>query len=301
MSSLVKNTQSQSSISRSEAIKLVQETAEEVLKNLAHGKDSSMAKMECEILLTNVKGVELPENKGKIVEIDFGRKLYEAVQRMIECGGEELKIVTETNFPLSAYLRKRRVLITELEDQIEHYETVVLDSAEKPDREVFEMRAEVEKTRRTESLQGKLDANEIDADEFEASKKIMVQEIKLAWREDYLNKLDEYEASAKSIKESLKAKKDFEKTQKKEVVLEILLQGLNNAMSLIVNRIKSHVAQVPTVKVVLQGIIEIETTSEVLSNPLDENILSGIVQILFQTYHKTSFVNFNNELMDING
>ena len=70
---------------------------------------------------------------------------------------------------------------------------------------------------------------------------------------------------------------DFEKTQKKKVVLEILLQGLNNAISLIVNRIKSHVAQVPTVKVVLQGIIEIETTSEVLSNPLDENILSGKV------------------------
>ena len=48
------------------------------------------------------------------------------------------------------------------------------------------MRAEVEKTRRTESLQGKVDTNDIDANEFEASKKIMVQEIKLAWREDYL-------------------------------------------------------------------------------------------------------------------
>jgi hypothetical protein len=162
------------------------------------------------------------------------------------------------------------------------------------------MRASVVEQEKIEEYNKMLQDGNISEDEYKVKISSLSKEIRLHWNKDFLEHLDEYNEYKSLLSKVKKQQKTIANLQKSEIVIEILMQGFSNALTLISNRIKNALVYAPTVKTILQGIVELEYTKEVLSSPYDENNVSGMYQHLFQTFHKANFVSFNNELIDVN-
>ena len=278
----------------------IEQSLEISLTKLGRGKDSSMAKTQCTLLLENIVEVSSIPDSRQMSETEFGRKFFESAQRMIDYGGSELQTIVNLNYNLHEYLRKRREVISNYKEQVEQLEDELQIVVEKPDKEIWAMRADLAEQEKSVELKAEVEVGKITEEECKEQLRAFRAHMKLQWNKEFLSKLDEYNAYVALEVNIKKQKKDIEKTQKAEVVVETLVQGYSNALTLISNRIKNAVSHSATVKTILQGIIELEQTKEVLSSPYEENNVSGMFQHLYETYHKANFVSFNNELIEVN-
>ena len=87
--------------------------------------------------------------------------------------------------------------------------------------------------------------------------------------------------------------------EEKNSVLELMMTNFKNIIAQMINKIKLEVSKYPLVKTVLEGTVQLTSTNEVISNPLNGNTnLTAIIEILKNNFHKRTIVNFTVNLIE---
>lgn len=305
----------------------IHEKVAEALEGLDRGGGKDLAKNSADNLVNNVDKVEVlseTDKKGRLPGEEFGRKIFSALERMIQIAGDEAKMVIITNFNLQEYGNTSKSELSAFEREVERLESEISENeVARPDKEDFLLNAEVEFKRRqvelkvkhaqessvtitpTKSKKGKAKRDDEEpSDEQKRSEDLEIELgelkdiIELHWKEKYLTELNFYQDYQKEAKLLEKKKKTMKSDQEKKLILNIHIQGILSAIGRMITKIKNAVQLNSRLKTILEGIIKIESTGERIHNPLETNNISGIYQALFDNFGKANFVSFTNDFLN---
>ena len=305
------------------------------LEGLDRGGGKELAKNSADNLVSNIDKVEVLSDNDKrtrIPEGEIGRKIFSAMERMVQLAGDEAKLVILTNFNLQEYCNASKNELSLIERDVEKLENEISETeVTKPEKDDFLLMAEVDfKKKETEmraehqnrveaSLRndkkgkrststGKLKVEDsvsgdmeeaADTSRLEVENLVTTQRetIELYYKEKYLEELALYQNYVKNAKVLERKKKQLKSDQEKKLILNIHMQGILSAIGRILTKIKNAVQTSSRIKGILEGIIKIEQTGERIHNSFETNNISGIYQALYDNYGKANFVTFTNDFL----
>ena len=261
----------------------------------------------------------LTDSLEKDTEEDVGRKLFQNSQDMISSvGGNKLfTIIVNNNFNLENSKRdcifRRANIEIDLQKNLKDMEEILIA----PDREIYRLKAKVRINQEAKRIRAELKSSkstnynlrskeESDALEEqgrldeEARKRIekMAEEVNDQADMEFVDEHSDYVEKTKLKNAAVKKIRDAKIEQEREIIFEIILKSYQDAMRKMISKIKESVKRFPRVQNVLKGTAIMITTKEEIPNPLEGNSFPGIMQILFDRYHKKTFVGFTNSLIE---
>lgn len=303
------------------------------LEGLDRGGGKELAKNSADNLVSNIDKVEILSDNDKRIRMpegEIGRKIFSAMERMVQLAGDEAKLVILTNFNLQEYCNASKNELSMIERDVEKLENEISETeVTKPEKDDFLLMAEVDfKKKETEmraehqnrveasprndkkgkrATSGKLKtedggsgASEETEDnklDFEHLVNTQREAIELHYKEKYLEELASYQDYVKKSKALERKKKQLKTDQEKKLILNIHMQGILSAIGRILTKIKNAVQTSSRIKGILEGIIKIEQTGERVHNAFETNNISGIYQALYDNYGKANFVTFTNDFL----
>jgi hypothetical protein len=118
------------------------------------------------------------------------------------------------------------------------------------------------------------------------------------WKRVYMNALKEHKLATKIAKEAQEARDTYFKEQNKAVIIKHIIEGLRTGMNALSNKIKQGVSNYPIIRQKLSCVVTLEKSGIMITNSLENSNVSGMVEILKQTYNKASLVTFNNDFSE---
>ena len=299
---------------------LSKEEIEEQLHLYAGAYNNSNIKVHVDSIPKAIEDVKLlTDSLDKDTEEDVGRKLFQNAQDMISSvGGNNLfTIIVDNNFNLEDSKRdcisRRANIEIDLQENLKDMEEILIS----PDKEIYRLKAKIKinheaKRIRAENETSKSsnynlrskDESEVLTEqnrlEEETRKRIevMAEEVNDEADMEFVNEHSDYVEKTKIKNAAVKKIRDAKIEQEREIIFEIILKSYQDAMRKMISKIKEAVKRFPRVQNVLKGTAIMITTKEEIPNPLEGNSFPGIMQILYDRYHKKTFVGFTNSLIE---
>jgi hypothetical protein len=291
----------------------------ELIESKADGQTSSTIEADFKGRVKNIDGVSL-ETKGgrnrKSDAVQLGRTLFEGVKKMLVFGGVELMSAVELGYRLENLIETVQQRVTETNRELRSLseQELNIDSTESTSESFFKARAGIQLRASLERLQEVLDeererVNKVrDAD----SKTQQLAALERQHNQDVLRAQDEshhqcavaYVAavelqavSAGQMKAIAKDKRRYTDELARETVLLKYVTGINQIKYNIANKVREAANGDGTVREVLRGKIVLPVTKETIFNSFEDCNLSGMYELLHQTYSKASFVGFSHDLL----
>jgi hypothetical protein len=275
------------------------------------GLTASLAKGQAEQLCEAVKGVDLKET-AKLSEEQFGRKLYKNVKSMFRFVlGGVMRAIVENNYPVDRFISRENEVISVLYHQLQELEAeeVTSDMPDKPDRGDYEVEKRVKWAEKLKQ-KGKVRRSRKKADKGESWVDTAGEPSPMSEGEDdqereacyldidkkYFNDLEAYKAECLKVKKKKALTAQYTKETAKVIVLNTIVEGLRTAMGLIISKIKAAVKDHDKVKQKLMSMVVLKSTGVPIPNPLENNNLAGLYEILKLEYAEATLIRFNADL-----
>ena len=111
------------------------------LEGLDRGGGKELAKNSSDNIVSNVDKVEVLSDNDKRAQTsdsEIGRKIFAAMDRMVELAGNEAKMVILTNFNLQEYCNTSKGELSVIEREVEKLESDISDTDQvKPEKDDF--------------------------------------------------------------------------------------------------------------------------------------------------------------------
>jgi hypothetical protein len=274
------------------------------------GLTRELAKGQASSLCEAVKNVELKEAAG-MSEDQCGRKLYKNVNSCFNVVlGSVMRAIVESNFPIDRYIADRNEAIVKIEAYL--YELADdRDVVHKPEVEYYNLKKQVqwaERVKRRSNARTTRAAAKVASkaatvgvsEEEEPAPLSDVEEdretLELGINKEYMAEYAKWQRYEQETKKRVAAKKRADTTLGKFLMLVTLLEGIRSAIGAIASKIKNAVKEHEKVKQKLGCMVNLRSTGESISNPLENGNLSGLFEILKIEYAEATLVRFNSDL-----
>lgn len=276
-------------------------------------------------MVGNIEGVKLGNVKTSKKDVDekiFGLKVCQNVKQMIWYGGREMALIIELNIDLNKLrIEHHNASSVELNvrDELETIIAKEMLGAPTPIEAEYRLNVAVYERKMgwDKEWEGILHARLSKEKEkhqkgktpiaAEAPTFDVLEEKKQKW-DDVLEQM-KYESARTFLAEKHQfvadlaklgnAKRELAKinaNSAKEVVFNSRVSGFETARSAILNKIKGALGDSPEFFRLLSTRVKLHLTREEIIDPWAASNLSGIVQVLMDTYNKPSFVTFQSTL-----
>ena len=235
---------------------------------------------------------------------DVGTLLYNNIVSMISSLPLALKSAIDSNFKINSYINECSMTRRDLLKNIKEREITAQRILSAPLESTYDKRiqidiAELSQSKREDMMSMSTRSNEKSAEYIQQLIASESDAIRYRYNKQYIAALDSYEAMLaaknKAIEELSQLKTEFEKQN----VFEIVLSYFQNIIIQMINKIKKEIIPHPLIKTLLEGTIKLQSTNEVISNPLyGTPNLTAIIEILKCNFHKRSMANFAVNLLE---
>jgi hypothetical protein len=117
-------------------------------------------------------------------------------------------------------------------------------------------------------------------------------------RRQFLKAFDVWELSKKHQNDAVSQLRTLKQDVKKHTAVESVLEAFLTADRLIVSNLQNAIlSRYPALCPILKESITIPATREEITHPWDLKNLAGMAAIIYNQYHKPSFISFNNNLI----
>ena len=270
------------------------------IESFASGYDSSGFKATVDSFSTTIRSVQLLSgyNATTHKEEEVGRRLYEDLDRIITSFGKGYAKIIQVNFDIENFRAKCINRRTEVDIKLSEAKVASQITILEPKKDRIEFTFETELEQRISAIhENTTIAKEIAGDAITAVR----VEIQKRINKEYYKQLDNYdrliEDKNSAIANQGKYKSEFERA----VMIERVCNLFMDSSLQIINKVKDVVTHHTNIQSVLKGTVIVRETREQLCNPLENNSLTGVVEILYDRYQKKTFVSFTLTLMDCIG
>lgn len=227
---------------------------------------------------------------------DVGNKLYLNFLDLLKAVDITLfgKIII-SNFNVNDSIMAARTQRIVIEEEIMAARAVSEDIYLLPDKLHYDLRSDHALSVATVEIRTRAtDTTNVDA-EIELAR----IEIKHKFNMQFLTAVDTYGDKIAQKNKAQATLRDAQQCRNRAQILEMVLKAFEAASRKIVTKIKDAVhTRYPTLTAILKGSVILPGKNETIHNPWDGNHLPGLGRILYDRFHKPSFVYFNNALID---
>lgn len=270
------------------------------IESFASGYDSSGFKATVDSFSNTIKSVQLLSgyNATTHKEEEVGRRLYEDLDRIITSFGKGYAKIIQVNFDIENFRAKCINRRTEVDIKLSEAKVASQITILEPKKDRIEFTFETELDQRIAAIHENTNiSKEIAGDAITAVR----VEIQKRINKEYYKQLDNYdrliEDKNSAIANQGKYKSEFERA----VMIERVCNLFMDSSLQIINKVKDVVTHHTNIQSVLKGTVIVRETREQLCNPLENNSLTGVVEILYDRYQKKTFVSFTLTLMECIG
>ena len=285
---------------------------EEELKSYSSGYTDSNVKTHVSRFPHAIDNVKIVVDIfGKEKEEEIGALIYDGVQKMIKVCGKIFRKVVENNFDIEDAIGRCISRRSDLEVVLDELTDISEEFLVEPQDSLYTRKALREIETQTEIIRGKYerrssakkksgsdtDEKEISDSDVEIQIELMSKSVKKNFECRFLDDHTSYLDRNEKKNEARSKRRISIALQDKEVVYEQVLKSYFDAMIKMVGRIDEATLKFPFIRQHLTGTVVMSTTGELISNPLNSMSLPGIVQILFDKYHKNNIISIAMALM----
>lgn len=297
----------------------------EFLLTLGGGINKEYAKSTGAMLNESIKSVELVQTAGPFKEQILGRSLVANIQNMFKFTlGNVLEKVVETNYPIDRFIEEfsdeiktmdeeMKSLVVQVEDMggerpapnydrakrradLAWREKVIRASQQVLSATVPETPTQQQQSQEPPVIQSKKSKKKSSETEGQIDVTNTAKEaFFIDFEKAFLEEEDVYEELKKKKFDLESRRRAIDSKMSRIVVINSLLEGVRGAVTLLTNKVKACVStpHYEKIKRKLQGMVVIEATRATITNPHDNNILSGMYQILKNEYFTATLAQFN--------
>ena len=283
-----------------ERIDMLMLVASSQIESFANGYDSSGFKATVDSFSNTIKSVQLLSgyNSTTHKEEEVGRRLYEDLDRIITSFGKGYTKVIQVNFDIEKFRAKCINLRTEVDTKLSEAKVASQITILEPRKDRIEFRFGKELDERVSAInKNNTIAREIAGDAIEAVK----LEIQKRVNEEYYKQMDVYDVQIEEKNTAIANQGKYKTEFERAVMVERVCNLFMDSSLQIINKVKDVVTHHTSIQSVLEGTVIVRETREQLCNPLENNSLTGVVEILYDRYQKKTFVSFTLTLMDCIG
>jgi len=296
---LFENKSSISSISNNDKNEILMQTAIDGIESFAAGYDSGGFKATVDSFSNTIKSVQLLSGYSVSVnkEEDCGRRLYEDLDRIIKTFGREFTYVISVNFAIEQFRADCVSKRTDLDMRIRNAKTTSTIILIEPRKDRIEYRnSNTLELRKAHILKQNID-------ESEQRELILMEkrELDQATLKEYFEALDDYDQRVKNRNDAITELNAFQLEFDRATMVERVCNLFMDSILQLMNKVKDVVINFTNIQSVLKGTVIVRETKEQLCNPLENNNVSGVMEILYDRYQKKTFVSFTLNLMEAIG
>jgi len=311
-----------------------EDQVEDLLKQQCRSMPTEVAKKFQESIRDKMNGINIDPQRNLILaesadETLVGSFIYQGVQSLIRQGGPTLKAIILTDFDVDGYITKKRQILNQLETDVQRLKEIDDTDMEAPDlnlhnlRKDHKIKKEQKKLREEfilmfgESMRTSLPKSGVETRSsskesteitFESSPeykemikamKEIEDEISMEYDEEFLVNLAKFEELKKEKKVSKGKIEKLEYHKSQELVMELVLQGFQLALSKIGTMIKDAVKYHTTIASKLNDRVQLDQNKKTINGPLRDGNVAGLYQLLHNLYSKPSMVIFSRMLHEL--
>ena len=212
---------------------------------------------------------------------DVGHRVYLTIQELLRAVDAQLfPLIVALNFDYQSWIFECREARITFKSEYDSLKQIIDTPLDKPTTEVYDLRADIEIHDYTEKLHSES------------------YRIKMDSRRQFLKAFDAWEASKKAQNDAVSQLRTLEQDVKKHTAVESALEAFLTADRLIVSNLQNAISsRYPALCPILKESITIPATREEITHPWDLKSLAGMAAIIYNQYHKPSFITFNNNLI----
>ena len=238
---------------------------------------------------------------------DVGHRVYLTIQELLRAVDAQLfPLIVALNFDYQSWIfecREARIAFKTEYDSLKQITDTPLD---KPTTEVYDLRADLQihdfcENLNSESYQPGPFGSTTPSDRAAQIADTIAKEsarIKMDSRRQFLKAFDAWELSKKHQNDAVSQLRTLEQDVKKHTAVESVLEAFLTADRLIVSNLQNAIiSRYPALCPILKESITIPATREEITHPWDLKNLAGMAAIIYNQYHKPSFITFNNNLI----
>ena len=293
-------TSGDSNIAIQDKIDMLMLDAGNQIESFASGYDSSGFKATVDSFANTIKSVQFLSgyNSSTHKEEEVGRRLYEDLDKVIKTFGREYAKVVQVNFNIEDYRAQVIARRTEVDIKLTEAKVASQITLLEPRRDRVEFKFEAELDERIKQIkENKTISREIVGDAIEAVK----VEIQKRVNKEYYSQMDRYDLLIEDKNTAIANQGKFKTEFERAVMIERVCNLFMDSSLQIINKVKDVVTHHTSIQSVLKGTVIVRETREQLCNPLENNSLPGVVEILYDRYQKKTFVSFTLTLMECIG
>ncbi len=238
---------------------------------------------------------------------DVGHRVYLTIHELLRVVDSQLfPLIVALNFDYQAWIHQCREARIALKAEYESLKQLTEVPLDKPTTDIFDLRADVQifefkEKLQEESYQPAPFTSSTPSDRTQQIAEAIAKEterIKMDSRRQFLKAFDAWELSKKNQNDAVPQLRTLEQNVKKHTAVESVLEAFLTADRLIVSNLQNAItSRYPALCPILKESITLPATQEEIHHPWDLKNLAGMAAIIHNTYHKPSFLTFNNNLI----
>ena len=294
---------SKSTISNVDKIEILFQNSISGIESFAAGYDASGFKATVDSFSNTIKSVQLLSGYNSTVnkEEDCGRRLFEDLDRVIKTFGREFGQLIAVNFNIEMFRADCISRRTDLDTRVRKAKVLSSMLLIEPRKDRIEFKHGLTLKERKEELFASDSYQELSAEMRKKALTRLKKEIEQESLLEYFIALDEYEKQIKDKNEATAQLHSLQLEFDRATMIERVCNLFMDSNLQLINKVKDTVVNFTSIQSVLKGTVIIRETKEQLCNPLENNNLSGVMEILYDRYQKKTFVSFTLNLMDAIG
>ena len=283
-------------------------TNEDLIENIkafcsAYTKDS--VKSQIDAMQKSVSGTILLASATEASTFDdIGTMLYNGIIEMINSLPQELKELIENNFKFNMFIEDTRSERNKIVSKKHELEVINGKELKEPNMTLCQLRIDnaindIKERRASREDAISTRSSEKAQDYLNNIEEAEISKVTAAFKKAHIENYDMFLANLNKKNAAFEELSTLKVEEEKNSVLELIMTNFKNIIAQMINKIKLEVSKYPLVKTVLEGTVQLTSTSEVISNPLNGNTnLTAIIEILKNNFHKRTIVNFTVNLIE---
>ncbi len=238
---------------------------------------------------------------------DVGHRVYLTIQELLRAVDAQLfPLIVAINFDYHAWIHQCRSARITFKTEYDLLKQITDTPLDKPTTEVYDLRAVLQIHDFTAQLKsesyepGPFSSSTPSVREQQIADAIAkeTERIKMESHRQFIKAYDAWELSKKHQNDAISQLRALEQDVKKHTAVESVLEAFLTADRLIVSNLQNAItSRYPALCPILKESITIPATREEINHPWDLKNLAGMAAIIYNQYHKPSFITFNNNLI----
>jgi hypothetical protein len=235
---------------------------------------------------------------------DVGHRVYLTIQELMRAVDAQLfPLIVALNFDYQSCIYECRDARITFKTEYDSLKQIVDTPLDKPTTEVYDLRADLQihdftERVHSESYQPGPFSSSTPSDRAQQITDAIAKEsarIKMESRRQFLKAFDDWESSKKTQNDAVSQLRKLEQDVKKHTAVESVLEAFLTADRLIVSNLQNAIiSRYPALCPILKESITIPATREEIPHPWDLKNLADMAAIIYNQYHKPSFITFIN-------